>query len=276
VILATGATGNVGGELVAQLAQAGEPVRALVRDSSASLPAGATAVIGDLNDPAGLGSALEGVEAMFLLSGYDNLPELLRRAHRAGVARVVLLSGSAAGARDTDNSLSRYLLASEAAVRDSQLGWTVLRPVAFMTNTLQWADQLRASNSVRVPFAGVRAAVVDPHDIAAVAAVALRSEEHHGRTYAVTGPQSLSPAQRLATLGEALERELELVALSDEQARADMAATTPPEYIHAFTRFYADGMLDESEVRPTVGAVTGRPPRTFRSWADAHASAFPG
>jgi uncharacterized protein YbjT (DUF2867 family) len=274
VILVAGATGNVGGELVAQLARAGTPVRGLVRRPSASLPDGATAVVGDLNEPGSLTAALDGAEAMLLLPGYDHLPDLLERAQAAGVARVVLLSGSGAGARDPDNALSRYLLASEAAVRDSSLTWTVLRPVAFMANALQWVGQLAVGDTVRAPFATVRQAVVDPHDIAAVASVALREDGHHGRTYPVTGPESLTAGQRLAILGEALGRELSLVAAPDDEARAEMSQSTPPEYVHAFFRFYADGMLDESQVQPTVAEVTGRAPRSFRAWAQAHAGAF--
>jgi uncharacterized protein YbjT (DUF2867 family) len=273
VILVAGATGNVGGELVARLARAGTPARGLVR-RPAALPEGATAVVGDLNDPDSLAAALDGAAAMFLLPGYDRLPELLERAHAAGVTRVVLLSGSGAGARDPDNALSRYMLASEAAVRASSLSWTVLRPVAFMVNALQWAGQLADGDTVRAPFATVRQAVVDPHDIAAVAAVALGEDGHHGRTYAVTGPESLTAGQRLAILGEALGRELSLQAQSDDEARAEMSQSTPPEYVHAFFRFYADGMLDESQVLPTVAEVTGRAPRSFRAWARAHADAF--
>jgi hypothetical protein len=53
-----------------------------------------------------------------------------------------------------------------------------------------------------------------------------------------------------------------------------MARTTPPEYVDAFFRFYADGTLDESAVLPTVEQLTGRPPRRFQQWARAHADTF--
>jgi len=71
--------------------------------------------------------------------------------------------------------------ASEAAVHGSGLPWTVLRPSAFMSNTLEWVPQLRAGDLVRAPFAGVRAATVDPADIAAVAALALLDPGTPGR-----------------------------------------------------------------------------------------------
>lgn len=275
MILVGGATGNVGRELVGVLASAGEPVRALTRQPKrVTLPAGAVAVGGDLNDPSSLSAALDGTRGMFLLSGYRDLPGLLARASRAGVRQVVLLSGSSASARDLDNAISRYMLDSEAAVRESGLAWTILRPVSFMSNTLQWAGQLRAGDVVRAPFAGVRVATVDPYDIAAVAGEALLSGGHDGRVYPLTGPESLLPADRVGVLGAVLGRDLRFAGQSDGQARAEMAAAMPGEYVDAFFRFFADGMLDESTVLPTVADVTGRPPRTFRQWALAHAAAF--
>ncbi|HEX6444530.1 MAG TPA: NAD(P)H-binding protein, partial [Streptosporangiales bacterium] len=268
-------TGNVGRELVRILAADGERVLALTRDPvTAAVPSGATAVGGDLNDPGSLTDALAGVRAMFLLSGYRDLPILLERAGRLGVERVVLLSGSAATARDTDNAVSGYMLASESAVRGCGLAWTILRPVSFMSNTLQWARQMRVGDTVRVPFAAVPAAVIDPFDIAAVAGIALRSGAHDARAYTLTGPEALSPADRLRQLSAVLGRRLRLVEQSNEQARAEMAATTPADYVHAFFRFYAEGMLDEATPQPTVAEITGRPPRTFREWAQAHRAAF--
>ncbi|MEV8596098.1 NAD(P)H-binding protein [Streptomyces sp. NPDC052012] len=91
----TGATGNMGSELVSALAEAGEPVRALTSDPSAvTLPPGAETVGGDLNRPQPLTDALEGVSGIFLLPGYQDMPGLLAQARTAGVERVVLLSGA--------------------------------------------------------------------------------------------------------------------------------------------------------------------------------------
>jgi uncharacterized protein YbjT (DUF2867 family) len=275
MILVAGATGNVGAELVRVLASAGEPVRALSRRPvSAALPAGVTAVGADLNEPDTLADALNGTRGMFLLSGYRDMPGLLRRAREAGAEQVVLLSGSSAGARDLDNAISRYMVASEAALRDSGLAWTILRPVSFMSNTLQWAEQLRRGDVVRAPFADVPVAPIDPYDIAAVAGQALLSGGHDGRVYPLTGPESLRPADRVRVLGTVLGRELRFVGQTDTEARTEMSAAMPDQYVDAFFRFFADGMLDESAVLPTVAEVTGRPPHTFRQWADAHAAAF--
>jgi uncharacterized protein YbjT (DUF2867 family) len=275
MILVAGATGNVGAELVRVLAASGEPVRALSRrPGSAALPAGVTAVSGDLNDPDNLADALKGTRGMFVLSGYRDMPRLLRRARDAGVRQVVLLSGSSAGARDLGNAISQYMVSSETAVRESGLAWTILRPVSFMSNTLEWADQLRSSDVVRAPFADVAVALIDPYDVASVAAEVLLSDGHSGRVYPLTGPAALRPADRAQVLGSVLGRELRFVGLTDAEARAEMSAAMPSQYVDAFLRFFADGMLDESTVLPTVADITGRTPHTFRQWASAHAAAF--
>jgi uncharacterized protein YbjT (DUF2867 family) len=276
MILVTGATGNVGDEIVRALVAAGEPVRALIRREAdqARLPEGAQGVVGDLNDPATLGPALEGVQAVHLLAGYADMPGLLATARAAGVKRVTLQSGSSAPDGDMSNAVSRYHILSEQAVRESGLAWTFLQPDAFMSNTLQWVPQLRAGDTIRAPFAGVRQAVIDPFDIAAVAAAALTTDAHAGRSYRLSGPESLLPADRVAILARVLGRDLRFEAQADEDARAEMTASMPQEYVDAFFSFYVDGTLDESEVLPTVEDVTGRPPRSFEQWARIHADAL--
>ena len=274
MIVVTGATGNVGAELVSTLARAGQGVRALVRESGRPVPDGVEPVMGDLNEPESLRPGLLGADAVFLLSGYRDMAGLLAEVRTAGVERVVLLSGGGAAATNLDNAISRYQLASEDAVRASGVDWTIVRPYAFMSNALRWLPELREGDVVRAPFADVANAVIDPYDIAAVAAVALTSGEHAGRIYRVSGPQSLRPADQLQILAERLGRPLRLEPLSNDAARAEMLATTPAEYVDAFFTFYVDGAIDESEVLPTVQDVTGVPPRTFPEWVDAHADAF--
>jgi uncharacterized protein YbjT (DUF2867 family) len=276
MILVTGATGNVGSELVRALLAAGEPVRALIRRETdqARLPDGAQGVVGDLNHPATMATALTGVQAIYLLAGYDGLPDLLAAARAVGVERAVLQSGSSAPSGDLTNAVTRYQVLAEQAIRESGLDWTFLQPGAFMSNTLRWAPQLRAGDTIRAPFAGVRQAVIDPFDIAAVAAAALTTDGHGGRSYRLSGPEALLPADRVAILARVLGRDLRFEAQPDEEARAEMTASMPTEYVDAFFRFYVDGTLDESEVLPTVEEITGRPPRSFEQWARAHADAL--
>ena len=174
MILVTGATGNVGREVAAALAARGEPVRAVLRDSAqASMPAGVEVVQGDLDLPESLTPALRGARAVFLLGGWGDMPELLRRIDRAGVQHVVLLSSRCVVGGRPDNAITRMWLDSEAAVRNSSVAWTVLRPSGFHSNALRWLAQLRQGDVVRAPWPDVKIAAIDPADIGAVAATVL-------------------------------------------------------------------------------------------------------
>ena len=184
------------------------------------------------------------------------------------------LSGSSAVSGDTSNAVSRYMIESEATVRASGLAWTMVTSFGFMSNTLQRVPQLAAGDLLRAAFARVPVAMIDPYDIAAVVAAALTSEAHEGRVCTVSGPEPLRPADRARILGEVLGRDLRFEGQPDDEARAEMSASMPAEYVDAFFDFYVTGTLDESQPQPDVRDVTGREPRTFRQWAQAHAGAF--
>ncbi len=272
MILVTGATGNVGREVVVALAKRAQPVRALVRHAvEAGFPDEVEVVAGDLTDPPSTRQALKGVDGVFLLPGYPGMAEAARTA---GVQRIVQLSGGSAGSGDMSNAVTRYMSASETEVRATGLQWTFVRPNAYMSNALGWVSQSRRGNTIRLPFADVPIACVDPADVAAVAATALVEDGHHGMIHRLTGPQALRPAEQVATLADVLDRPLRFEAQSNGEARRAMLATTPAEYVGAFFDFYVNGAIDETTVRPTVCDVTGREPTTFRAWVTRHAARF--
>jgi len=275
MILVTGATGNVGGALAEQLAARGDGVRAVVRDPArVKLPAGVEVVQGDLDLPESLTPALKGARAVFLLGGWGDMPELLRRIERARVEHVVLLTSRCVVGGRPDNPVTRMWLDSESAVRDSGVPWTVLRPSGYQSNALRWLPQLRQGDVVRAPWPDISIAAIDPADIAAVAATALTEPGHEGVAHTLSGPVPLRPADQIDTLAAVLERPLRYEPLSDEQARLEMAADTPAPFIDAFFRFYSDGEFDDSPVLDTVQQITGHPPLSFEQWARAHAQAF--
>jgi uncharacterized protein YbjT (DUF2867 family) len=275
VILVFGATGNVGGAVVRELAVAGSEVRAVVRQPErVSLPAGVEAVAGDLADVATLRPSLAGVDAAFLMSGYDGIDDLVPEMTAAAEERVVLLSSSAAPSGDLSNAVARYHIMSEQVVRDAGVAWTFLQPNSFMTNTFQWIPQLRTGDLVRAPFANVAVATIDPADVAAVAARALVSADLEGCSLRLSGPEALRPADRVRILATALGRDLQFEAVPNHAARKEMTESMPVEYVDAFFSFFVDGTIDETTVQPTVREVLGREPRSFAEWVATHQERF--
>jgi uncharacterized protein YbjT (DUF2867 family) len=190
------------------------------------------------------------------------------------VSRAALLSSSAAPTGDLSNAVAAYHIRSEQALQQSGIPVALLRPNSFMSNTLRWLGQIRADSTIREAFADVAIATNDPRDIAAVAAVGLLADAPVTQAYRITGPEALRPAERAAILGDVLGRELRFEPISNEDARREMSASMPPEYVDAFFDFFVEGAVDETTVLPTVAEVTGRPPRTFRAWAEEHAGDF--
>lgn len=278
MIVVTGATGNVGAEVVAALTRRGLPARAVVRDrgaAAAKMSVGVDVVQGDLELPESLTPALRGADAVFLLGGWGDMPGVLQRVADAGVGHVVLLTSRCVIGGEPDNAITRMWLDSEAAVRDSGVPWTFLHPSGYQSNPLRWLPQLREGDVIRAPWPDVPVAAIDPADIAAVAATVLADPAAHaGRSHELSGPEPLTPGQQVATLAEVLERPLRYEAVPDEAAKAEMAGNAPQPYIDAFFRFYSDGEFDDSRVVGTVQELTGRAPRHFAQWARDHAGAF--
>jgi uncharacterized protein YbjT (DUF2867 family) len=275
MILVTGATGNAGGGVVNGLLEIDADVRGLVRaGSEGDLPEGVEAAAADLNDPESLRGPLQGVSAVFLLSGYEGIDRALALMGEAGIERVVLLSSSAAPTGDLSNAVARYHILSERAVRESGLPWTFLQPNSFMSNALRWLPQLEKGDVIRGPFGQVAISTIDPDDLGAVAARALTTNEHEGQTYRLSGPEALRPAEQVAILAKYTGRDLRFEAQTDDEARAEMEGQMPKEYVDAFFDFFVDGAVDETTVHPTVKQVTGREPRSFEQWAERHADAF--
>lgn len=104
--------------------------------------------------------------------------------------------------------------------------------------------------------------------------MALTDEGHDGRSYRLSGPEPLRPADQVAIVTDVLGRRVRFEAQPDDEAHAEMSATMPAEYVDAFFSFFVDGTLDESEVLPTVEQVLGRPPLTLAQWARQHVDAL--
>ncbi|WP_275413578.1 NmrA family NAD(P)-binding protein [Plantactinospora endophytica] len=263
----TGATGNTGRHVVAELVRRGERVRALTRDPAAAagrLPAEVELVAGTHTAPGTLDAAFDGVHRLHVTvtTGLAEAgPELVRRAVDAGVRRITVVWGGWVGP-------------AEQAVADSGVQWTRLEPQEFMSNTLAWIDSVRSEGVVREPY-DFASALVHEADIGAVAAVALLEDGHAGRAYNLTGPESLTPRERIAVLSRAIGRDVTFVPITHEQAVDRLTATgvsrADAEYV---VGWYAAPSEESTSVVDTVAQVTGRPARTFEQWVAEHAERF--
>ncbi|MDT3442860.1 MULTISPECIES: NAD(P)H-binding protein [unclassified Pseudofrankia] len=274
MIVVTGATGNVGRPLVEALVTAGEEVTAVARRIAAQdVPAEVAFQQADLLEPENLKPALDGAEALFLLTSGEfmgaggNLGDVLEVARAADVRRVVLLSSQGVVTGRHPSNL-------EKAVQQSSLEWTMLRPSGFYSNALQWAKMVRTQRMVAAPFGDVAIPGIDPADIAEVAAVALRDARHVGNTYTLTGPAPVSPRQQAAAIEAALGEPVRFAEQSREEARAQMLRFMPEPVVESTLDILGLPSAEEQQVSPDVEQVLRRPARTFSEWAARNIAAF--
>lgn len=280
-VLITGATGTVSTALMNALAGTGVALRALVRDESRA-PQGAEIRVGDLDDPKTLPPAFEGVQDLWLLTpnsprAPENSMNALWAARRAGVERVVRLSVIGA-APDAPNRSGRLHALSDQELEHSGLRWTILRPHWFMQNLLNEADDIAATGTFSLNMDTARVGMIDVHDIAACAARVLLDgpDRHHGRTYTLTGPRSLTFDEVAAELSRALGRPITYLPVSDEAKRKALLGHGMPAWVadmlEEYAQAYATGWGDLTT--DTVAALLGRPPRDVADFARDHAGAF--
>jgi uncharacterized protein YbjT (DUF2867 family) len=280
MIVVTGATGNVGRELVRALTGSGAEVRAVSRRiTAADVPDGVRRHQADLTDAESLRPVLDGADALFLHDGGPSahlldVPYLLDVAKAGGVRRVVLLSSIGVVTRPDSASHGGTGRAIEEAVRQSGLDWTLLRPGGFQSNAFFWTESVRERRTVAAPFGDVGLPVVDPADIAAVAAAALREDGHTGRAYELTGPALVTPREQAAALGAAVGEPVRFVELSRDEARAGMLRFLPEPVADTTLDVLGSPTPAELRLSPDVERVTGRVPGTFADWARRNAAAF--
>ncbi|WP_433854515.1 SDR family oxidoreductase [Streptomyces kronopolitis] len=278
MIVVTGATGNIGRPLTQALAEAGRQVTAVSRHTAA-VPEGVRHVAADLTEPAGLKPTLAGAEALFLLLSGDlhaagaGPADLLAQAADAGVRRVVLLSTLGVVTRPF-GSTRIAMRALEDALRESGLEWAILRPGGFASNALWWAESVRAHQVVAAPFGDVGVPIIDPADIAAVAAACLLADRHAGGVYELTGPAVITPRRQSEVLATALGTPIRFHELTRDEAKAAMTRSMPAELADDTLDILGSPNTAELRVSPDVQKVLGRAPRPFADWAARNVAAF--
>ena len=282
-ILLIGATGRIGRALVSDLLEAKAPIRVLARDpakAAAALGDGVEIVRGDLDDPASLAPAMDGVRSLYLASGVGaHLVEqhavAIRSARAAGVEHVARVSTEGVEADDM-LLLARWHRAGEADLEASGMAWTHLRPCNFMHNMLTFAPSIAGRGEIRAPFGEGRMSLVDVRDIAAVAAASLLDPVHRGRAYKITGAEWLGYAAIADAIAAATACPVRYVPISAGQARVEMSEAGYPLWLMEDLIGMYDLLARDRDppLTSVVRDMTGREPRRFDAFLREHAGAF--
>jgi uncharacterized protein YbjT (DUF2867 family) len=281
-VLVLGATGNVGSKVVAELRSLGAPVRAFARDpekAASMLGSDVEVAIGDFDNPETLRRALDGAEAV-LLTASDGPQKV---AHENGLIDIIAAEGSprvvkltTIGAGTFDGPQFDVHGRIEAHLSESGLPSVLVRSTFYMTNVLGLADAIKQTGMLFAPAGDARVSMVDPRDVAAVAARALTEEGHEGKAYVLTGPKAITFEDVAADLSGATGRTVKFVDVLEEAASEQLTGAGLPGFlvdliIGAYRALRA-GIA--SEVTDGVRAVTGRDPRAFAEFARDHAALF--
>ncbi|SEG98857.1 Uncharacterized conserved protein YbjT, contains NAD(P)-binding and DUF2867 domains [Nonomuraea solani] len=259
VILVLGATGSTGRRVAELLRAGGHTVRAASRGGQTTF---------DWNRAETWEAAVTGASALYLMApdGTAVDPAFVSLAVGQGVERIVLLSSGGIEIMGDER-----LMSAERTVRDSGTAWTILRPTWFDQNFDEGFFQPAImAGEVTLPMGDVGQAFVDAGDIAAVAAAALTEEGHAGRAYEITGPSSLPFGEAVGIIGRTIGRELRYLG-GDEDYIAGNGFSG--QAIAEAKAFAALRDLGDQPVLETVSEVTGRPPKSFESYAEEAAAA---
>jgi uncharacterized protein YbjT (DUF2867 family) len=267
----------VGRQVAAGLQAAGEQIRVTSRNpESAGFPPQAEVVAADLDLPGTLPAALAGAGKAFLYARPHGIEGFVEAAVSGGIQHLVLLSSAAVIMADAEHDpIARQHRAVELAIERSGLNWTFIRPGMFATNTRWWwAESVRNHSLVRLPYPDAQTAPVHEKDMAALAVTALTEPGHAHQAYTVYGLQSETLRRQAGHIGDAIGREVRVVTVSPEQARAELGTTMPPFAADRIMHSWAAGNGVSAPTSDIVEKITGHPAHTFAEWAADHADDF--
>jgi uncharacterized protein YbjT (DUF2867 family) len=288
-ILITGASGNVGSEVVRHLSSsrkdinikaAGhsvESVRKVIRSDDRIEPTEL-----DYDKPDTLRQALKGVQKLFLLTPFQSdmvelSSNMLKEVKNAGnINHIVKLSVMGADAEPgiTGGRLHRQ---AEKMIEDSGISFTFLRPNFFMQNFVNFLSQMiREQGSFYLPAGDGKVSFVDIRDIAAVAVQALTNNYHSKKTYTITGQEAISYEDAAKIRSEQVSKNISYVNVSEEQTREGMKSMGMNEwFINSMMELYdITRMGYASQVSSAIEEITGRKPISFSQFARDYAESF--
>jgi uncharacterized protein YbjT (DUF2867 family) len=275
-VVVVGASGAVGGAVIAGLLERGVEVHATSRTPGRlTLPPQVHTFAADLDDPPSLAPALDGAERVFLYADTAEPERLLTQVAAAGVRHVVLLSSSAVthpGAADDFNG-SRFLRV-ERAVQDSGVAHTFLRPGGFASNAGRWSWGVRSDSAVPLPHPDAVQVPVHDADVADVAVLALTGDDLVGAAPVLTGPEVLTLREQVATIGAVVGRDVRVVEQTEAESAALLGRHVPEVWVRQIIGDWRASVGATPAVSHEYERLTGRPARTFRTWVEDHVELF--
>ena len=291
-ILVTGGTGVIGGQVISYLSTLGGDtvdIRALTRDpekarASGALPAHVTPVAGDLTQIDAMRAAMRDIDALFLLApnAADELTQTIQAlsvAREAGVKGIVYLSVLGAAAyTDVPHFIGKH--AAEMMIKDCALPATVLRPAYFIQNDLRQQTPLLTHGVYAAPIGGKGISMVDIRDIGEVAARELLRRAGNvtplmATTYTLAGPDPVTADLAVSIWADVLSRPIRHAG-NDLNALENTLRATMPQW-HAYDlrlmmqRYQQQGAVATPDEIAALTAILGRPPRSYRAFAEAAA-----
>jgi uncharacterized protein YbjT (DUF2867 family) len=284
-ILIIGATGTVGFNVVDELDLFHDDlkIRALVRDPDAAprLPPEVEKFRGDLTVPESLDPALQDVDAVFLVwtAPPATAPAVIDRIAKQ-TSRLVFLTAPHQTPHPffrQPNAMSAMLSSIESHIESTSLQYTFIRPGMFADNCIGWwGHAFRSNEPIRWPLLQAPTAPIDTRDIAAVAVRVLTDPQcqlHAAKSYVITGPESLTQLEQLQIIADAIHRPLRFEDLSADQARS-VLTSFPPVALNMLLNAWTAAVGQPAYITTTVADLLGRPPYSFRDWAQENAPAF--
>ena len=283
MILVTGATGNVASILIPMLLQSGQQVRALVHEE-AKAPGlrdqGAEVVVADLEKPQTLDAAVAGVDKIYLIvgngpNGAQHGINLIDAVKRSGGRPHVVRHGMFGDSRSRISPGHEQIA---AALAESGLPVTTMRPTFFMQNTLAGAQTVASAGQLYWAMDDAKLAMIDIRDIAECAAAVLTSDGHVGEAYVLTGPQAVSFHDVANALSGALDKPVTYINVPNEALVQSMTEMGFPEWTAQGLAELMDGFKDgfAEEATDNVERLTGHPARSVETFAQDSAGFFGG
>lgn len=282
-ILVVGSTGNVGSQVVKDLARRNADVQALVHKQTMGIPENVKTISGDVTDMRSMRRALKNVDTLFLLNPVvaDELNRALLcldLALEAGIERVVYLSMFNADIfLDCPHACAKY--ATELMIHKLKIPATILRPNYFFQND---GPRVVKTGQYPMPIGPLGVSMVDVRDIAEVAALCLIKRDQSPEplpieTIEIHGPDVLNNKSAVALWSELLGREVTYPGDDLGEAEKRMASAMPSamayDVVSMFRGFHKYGMVGARGASQRISDMLGRPLRTYRSYAEETASA---